>query len=44
MTIKNVLKHKTYAGLIVHNGVETSGGGEPVQADVECEPRLEVNS
>lgn len=24
MTIKNVLKHKTYAGLIVHNGVENN--------------------
>ena len=30
MTIKNILNNKTYAGRIVHNGMETKGIHKPI--------------
>ena len=30
MTIKNILNNKTYAGRIVHNGMETKGLHKPI--------------
>ena len=30
MTIKNILNNKTYAGCIVHNGMETKGIHKPI--------------